>query len=266
MTKFEGSYLVKDGNVLCKDGFIKGVTINAFDSNGLLVVDQSWMSSNGGLDGYLFYGNKRIKTLDLSKCTFNMYFNSHAFDSSTIEDILIYSGISIHLKDYVFANTFNLKSIEFSKLGVNSDTDYAFQNSSVESVKINDTLASSPSIGKYMFDGCSKLTEIVYPDKIVEIKDRAFRNCSSLTEFDIKESITTIGDYCFDGCLVLSSIRSYPTIAPTTSSFSFGSTNNTHAGFTNRSRTDDNGNPYNKLYLSSNNSGYLTNEGIGNGA
>lgn len=266
LAKFEGSYLVNNNNVLCKDGFVKGVTINAFDADGTLVINPNWINTNGGVDGYLFYENKRIKTLDLSGCKFNIYINAHAFDNSTIENVLIYSGISVHLKEYAFANTFNLKTIEFSKLGVNSNTEYTFQNSSVESVTINDTLASSPSIGKSMFEGCSNLTSVVYPGKIVEIGDRAFKNCESLTEFEIKESVSSIGDYCFDGCLNLSSIISKPTIAPTTAPFSFGSTNNTYAGFINRSRTDMNGDPYNKLYLPSNNSGYLTNSGEGKDA
>jgi hypothetical protein len=117
-----------------------------------------------------------------------------------------------------------------------------------------------------MFEGCSNLTSVVYPGKIVEIGDRAFKNCESLTEFEIKESVSSIGDYCFDGCLNLSSIISKPIIAPTTAPFSFGSTNNTYAGFINRSRTDMNGDPYNKLYLPSNNSGYLTNSGEGKDA
>lgn len=37
---FKGSYLQNDNTILCKDGLIKGVTVNAFN-NGTLTVDSS---------------------------------------------------------------------------------------------------------------------------------------------------------------------------------------------------------------------------------
>jgi hypothetical protein len=39
LESFTGSYISEDGNILYKDDFIKGVTKNAFDNEGKLVVD-----------------------------------------------------------------------------------------------------------------------------------------------------------------------------------------------------------------------------------
>ena len=100
LQSFTGSYLFNDGNVLCKDNFVKGVTVNAFDKEGKLIIDNSWVNINGGIDGYLFYNNKLIKTLDFSNCKYNLYFKTHAFDGSTISSILPPEGYSIHLEQY----------------------------------------------------------------------------------------------------------------------------------------------------------------------
>ena len=264
LERFTGSYLTEDGNILYKDNLIKGVTKNAFDVNGELLIDSSWIARNGGIDGYLFYNNKLLKTLDLSSCAYNLYFKEHAFDGSAIETIKLYGGFSIHLMEYALANTSNLKSLIDFKLGVFSNTEYAFSNSAVETVEITEAKATSPKIAKSMFEGCKNLKTISYPDSIVSLEDKAFKGCSSLTEFDIKANITSIGLDCFDGCVNLSTIKSYRTTAPTTVTYSFGEiSSSSYAGYNNRNQVDDYGDPYNKLYIPANSVGYLSDEKAG---
>lgn len=212
----------------------------------------------------MFYNNQLIKTLDLSSCAYNLYFKEHSFDGSAIETIKLYGGFSIHLMEYALANTSNLKSLTDFKLGVFSNTEYAFSNSAIEIVEITEANASSPKIAKSMFDGCKNLKTISYPDSIVSLDDKAFKGCSSLTEFDIKENITSIGLDCFDGCVNLSTIKSYRTTAPTTVTYSFGEiSSSSYAGYNNRNQVDDYGDPYNKLYIPANSVGYLSDEKTG---
>ena len=88
---------------------------------------------------------------------------------------------------------------------------------------------SVTSIGKYAFDGCTKLTSVTIPDSVTIIEsaafygcsgltsvtipasvksiDRiAFYNCSGLTSMTIPNSVTSIGDSVFHGCSGLTQI------------------------------------------------------------
>ena len=265
LEKLTGSYLTPDGNILYKDNFIKAVTRNAFDAEGKLVIDSSWMARNGGIDGYLFFNNKLIKTLDISSCAYNLYFGIDSFNGSTIEKILTPdAGISIHVEENALANTKKLKSLTGFKLGVYSNTKYSFYGSAIETIEIIEANASNPIIGDSMFEGCESLKEISYPDSIVAFGNNAFKNCLSLKEIIIKSNISSIGENCFDGCVNLSNISSYSEKAPTTVAYSFGKIGS-HAGYNNRNKTDEDGYPYNKLYIPATSSGYLSDEKIGLG-
>lgn len=223
------------------------------------------MATNGGIDGYLFFNNKIIKTLDISSCAYNLYFGTNSFNGSTIETILTPSaGISIHVEESALANTKNLKSLTGFKLGVNSNTKSAFYGSAIEEIEIIEAKASNPIIGESMFEECKSLKEVSYPDSIAAFGKNAFKNCSSLEEIIIKSNVTSIGENCFDGCVNLSDISSYSAKAPTTVAYSFGKIGS-HAGFNNRNKTDENGYPYNKLYIPASNSGYLSDEKVGLG-
>lgn len=264
LRSFTGSYITEDGNILYKDNFIKGVTRNAFDINGKLVIDSSLVASNGGIDGYVFYNDELLKTLDLSSCSFNLYFKTHSFDGSAVAIINLYEGMSYNLEQYALANTRNLKTLTKFKLGVNSDPKYAFYNSSIENIEISAANAFTPKIADSMFEGCASLKTILYPDTIVSLGTKAFKGCVSLEEFVIKENIKSIGDECFDGCTYLSTIKSYRTTAPTTVTYSFGKiSSNSHAGFSTRNMTDSEGRQYNKLYLPSISTGYLSDDKVG---
>lgn len=61
-------------------------------------------------------------------------------------------------------------------------------------------------IGVYMFYSCSHLKQILLPNSVTKIDDRAFRYCTSLTNIDIPNSVTTIGSDAFGGCKSLTSI------------------------------------------------------------
>lgn len=222
------------------------------------------MKTNGGIDGYVFYNNKNIKQLDLSNCRYNLYFKEHSFDGSSIKNIILADNFYIHLMEYAFANTSQLTQLVNFKLGAYSKTNNAFYNSSIEQVIITEASSTVQNLGKSMFEKCTQLHYVDYPSTITKFEEKAFKNCESLEEFVIKESITNIEKDCFDGCVNLHSITSYPTTAPTTVAYSFGQISSlTYAGYATQNRTDDYGRPYNKLYIPTNNTGYLSNDGVG---
>ena len=50
-------------------------------------------------------------------------------------------------------------------------------------------------IGERAFYGCTDLTGITVPDSVTRIGERAFENCFQLTKVSIPEKITKIGRY-----------------------------------------------------------------------
>ena len=61
-------------------------------------------------------------------------------------------------------------------------------------------------IEKYAFIGCSGLTSITIPSKVVSIGYEAFCGCTGLTSITIPSSVVSIGNEAFYGCIGLTSI------------------------------------------------------------
>ena len=55
-------------------------------------------------------------------------------------------------------------------------------------------------------DIAERVEDVVIPNNVTSIGERAFSNCSYLTNITIPNSVTSIGDYAFSGCSSLKSI------------------------------------------------------------
>lgn len=61
-------------------------------------------------------------------------------------------------------------------------------------------------MGRYAISSKYLLSELILPDTLVNIGERAFYWDSGLTEIVIPEKVTTIGDYAFSCCMQLKSV------------------------------------------------------------
>ena len=62
------------------------------------------------------------------------------------------------------------------------------------------------SIGERAFSGCSGLTSVTFPNSVTSIGDFAFYGCSGLTSVTISNGVTRIGVYAFSDCSGLTSV------------------------------------------------------------
>ena len=104
------------------------------------------------------------------------------------------SGISgTELEEIKFPST--LESI--SDFGI--DENAALKSADISSTKIQ-------YIGVAGFGECTALSEVIFPDTLIEIDTGAFLGCSALEEVTLPASLITVGQYAFTGTAMTSVI------------------------------------------------------------
>ncbi len=73
----------------------------------------------------------------------------------------------------------------------------------IRSVEISQGVTS---IGDYAFNGCEKLHEIIIPDSVTILGNRAFLYCTNLQTIDMPSNIVKIGDAAFESCTALKDV------------------------------------------------------------
>ena len=72
----------------------------------------------------------------------------------------------------------------------------ALKNTAIETIE----LPSITSIFQSTFNGCTKLREIKFGDRVNSIGQQAFRGCNSLVEVNLPKNLTILEPYCFEEC------------------------------------------------------------------
>ncbi len=129
--------------------------------------------------------------------------NYGPFDScAKLKSVTFADGIT-NIPSGLFESCTGIESIEIPDT-VTSIYTHAFQNSSIQSVKIGSGLTT---ICNYAFSSCKSLNEINLPEALTVIGYQAFRDCINLGTIDLPESLITINGYAFYGCNGLTSIK-----------------------------------------------------------
>ena len=80
---------------------------------------------------------------------------------------------------------------------------YSDENTEITNLIIPNSVTS---IGNRAFYDCSGLTSVTIPNSVTSIGQSAFSGCSGLTSITIGSGVTSIGHYAFDGCSGLTSV------------------------------------------------------------
>lgn len=219
--------LPKSLETIASDAFSNCPSLRRLYYNGTL---EDWYKL--GADSY----NAEVLCLDKG-CEIALYRFSKDGENYTLE------GLTPHGKG---KNDFTLPNIKITSIAANafkgveatsivipktvtSIGNLAFMNTDIEEVTIPDsvttigyaafrecgalkTVTFAPGcelkvIEYNTFESCGSLTEIVIPEKVTEIQDRAFYGCSSLEKVTIPASVTSIGERVFENCPKLTTVN-----------------------------------------------------------
>ena len=151
-----------------------------------------------------------------SACT-SVEIGKRAFENCTNLQSVSFNDFAIDysLGKFVFNNCPNLNSITIGNNVISFSGDSAFFGSSISSPIYNSQrffhLPTSKSgtytipsgittIGKYAFQDCHNISNIVFPNTLATIEDYAFKNCTGLTSITIPSSVQKIASNAFSGC------------------------------------------------------------------
>ncbi len=161
--------------------------------NGQLVTDLVIPDTITEIKYCSFMGASCIKTVTIPEGVTTI--GRLAFYYCTnLESISIPSTLTSIHNDRVFSNCNNLKEVHISDLA--AWCNISFPNNS-----------SNPLYyAKNLYLGNNKITDMVIPNTVTEIKPFTFYNCSGLTSLTIPDNVTAISNESFYGCSGLQSV------------------------------------------------------------
>lgn len=147
-----------------------------------------------------FYGCSSLKQINLGNEVESIG-TSAFYGCSSLTDIEVPQNTEI--KDYAFDETGIVKS----KNGVIyiGGTLYKYNGTMPQNYTLNIN-EGTVVVNKYAFQGCSGLTNIIFPNSLKRIETNAFKDCTSLAELTIPNSLQKIGYQAFYGCNALTSV------------------------------------------------------------
>ena len=121
------------------------------------------------------------------------------YNCSGLTSVTIGNGVT-SIDDDAFADCNSLTSVNISDLSAWCKIDF---NGSTSRANPN---TNPLKYARRLFLNGSEVKDLVIPDGLTSISDRAFEGCSGLTSVTIGNSVNTIGDNAFSGCSGLTSV------------------------------------------------------------
>ena len=166
-----------------------------------------------------FYGCSGLTELDLSNCTSLTSIGSSAFyGCSGLTSITLPSSLT-SIGFNAFRDCSGLETLEYKGtveqwLSIEFDSDWMTDSSHTfiaDGEELTNLVVPEgvTSIGERAFYGCSGLTELDLSNctSLTSIESYAFYGCNGLTSIILPSSLTNIGDYAFSYCLGLNTLE-----------------------------------------------------------
>jgi len=164
-----------------------------------------------------FYGCSGLTSITIPDGVTSIGYRAF-YDCTELTSITIPDSVT-SIGDYAFYDCCNLKDVYITDieawLNISFGDVYARPNdygnlhildengNEVTELIIPDRVKS---IGERAFYNCTSLISITIPDSVTSIGNHAFSHCTELTSITIPDSVKSIGDYAFEDCTSLISI------------------------------------------------------------
>lgn len=130
---------------------------------------------------------------------------ANAFEGTKLQEVVLPSDAEVN-----YGAFYNVSTLE--RVVINSNASFycasgyngVFEGCSrLKNVVFN---SSTNEIGARMFASCTALSSITLPDGVLKIGEYAFQKCSALKSLQIPLTVTEIGDFAFAQCTALASV------------------------------------------------------------
>ncbi|MDE5567046.1 MAG: leucine-rich repeat protein, partial [Muribaculaceae bacterium] len=190
------------------------------DGTETLNLGYNYYTDSRGVTGKgLFYDcplEKLYLGRNLSYETSSSYGYSPFYGNTNLTELTISNSVT-SIGDYAFSGCSGLTSVNITDIASWCNISFGYYSANplycahnlylngekVENLVIPDNVTS---IGNRAFGGCSVLISVTIPNSVTSIGSSAFDKCSGLTSVTIPNSVTSIGSYTFDGCSGLTSV------------------------------------------------------------
>ena len=163
------------------------------------------------IDGIYYNLNSSSKEAEVTSCG-TLYSGSVTIPEKFTYDDVEYSVTSIGERAFLDCTNLTSVTIPSSVIYIG---DSAFTFCSIQTIHISDLVAWCKIIRNVSSDLCchhlylngKEIKDLVIPNTVTSIGDRAFAGCGGLTSLTIPNSVTNIGEGAFSGCSGLNSIK-----------------------------------------------------------
>ncbi len=163
------------------------------------------------LTSSMFKGCTALKSIAIPDCVTNIggnAFSESGLESIDLNKVSILGSLTTTCKPdtatYVFQDCVNLKTVDLGD-ALTLCAGRIFEGcTALETVIFPNTVTQ---YGTYMFAGCTSLKSVKFSENATTMQNYMFQNCTALAEIVIPNTVTKYGTYLFSGCTSLKSVR-----------------------------------------------------------